>query len=146
MKRSRALATLSRDHHVALVVARALARASSRDVDAAAARYIEFLAGHELTHFAVEESVLLPAVPACARGQALASQVRADHRELREALARLQGGEPPATVPVLHELGARLRAHVLLEERELFPYLERTLDDAALADLGARLAHDLGED
>jgi hypothetical protein len=39
----------------------------------------------------------------------------------------------------LHELGARLAAHVQLEEHELFPLIEATIPDAELKALGDRL-------
>ena len=37
-----------------------------------------------------------------------------------------------------------LRAHVQMEERELFPYLERTLEPAELDRIGAMLVPDAG--
>jgi hypothetical protein len=46
----------------------------------------------------------------------------------------------PAVEPaLLHELGARLDDHVRLEEHELFPLVERTLPEPAMAALGERL-------
>lgn len=140
MKRSPALAQLSRDHHVALVVARQLARADADDAAEAAARFVDFLAGHELAHFALEEAVLLPAVPDEPRGRALARQTLEDHDELRLAAQRLAGATQPPSADDLHAVGQRLRAHVQMEERELFPLLEESLDPAALDELGARLA------
>lgn len=139
MKRSEALAPLSRDHHHALVVARALVNATDETAATAAQQFVEFLAGHELAHFAVEESVLLPVIPAEARGRELARRVLEDHAFLREALRRLR--EPAAAVDVgsLQSIGGRLRDHVRMEERELFPYLEGSLSEGALEDIGLRI-------
>jgi hypothetical protein len=109
MKRSPALAPLSRDHHTALVVARDLTRASEADAGAVAERFVRFLSGHELAHFALEEALLLPDQPG---------------------------------VDFLHQIGRRLRAHVQLEEQEVFPYIEQVLEPAALDALGARLARE----
>jgi hypothetical protein len=63
IKRSPALQPLSRDHHRALFEARELIRAGPENAQAAAARFVRFLAGHEVRHFGVEESLVLPAVP-----------------------------------------------------------------------------------
>lgn len=142
MKRSPALAQLSRDHHVALVVARQLANADTDDAAAAAVRFVEFLAGHELAHFALEETVLLPAMPDGPRGQTLTERMLEDHEYLRLGAKRLRDSSQPLNTEYLHQLGQRLRAHVQMEERELFPYLEQALDPATLEELGARLAHD----
>lgn len=138
MRRSEALAPLSRDHHHALVIATALQRADQQRAGEVAARFAEFLSHHELSHFALEESVLLPAVPDEA-GRVLAERVLDDHAYLRAAWQRLrdQGAHPD--LDFLHAVGRRLRDHVRMEERELFPYLEESLDTAALAELGARL-------
>jgi hemerythrin-like domain-containing protein len=136
MKRSDALAPLSRDHHVALVVARTLTRADERNAAEAAQRFASFLERHELAHFRVEELLLLPALP---DGGPLAQRVLADHDYLRDACAQIQGGAAEPGVEWLHEIGSRLRAHVQMEERELFPYLEETLPERDLDRLGSRI-------
>jgi hemerythrin-like domain-containing protein len=142
MKRSPELAQLSRNHHVALVVARQLTRADAEHAQAAAARFVEFLAGHELAHFALEETVLLPAVPDEPHGRALAQRMLEDHEYLRFAAKRLRDPPAPVSADYLHQLGHRLRAHVQMEERELFPHLEQTLDPDTLKVLGEQLAAD----
>jgi ketosteroid isomerase-like protein len=146
MKRSEALAPLSRDHHVALVVAAVLERADREGIDAAAARFVEFLTAHELSHFAQEEALLLPAVGDDDTGRALVARVLDDHAYLRDALERLRRADAPKDLGFVHEVGARLRAHVRMEEREFFPYLERTLDPAALEEIGSRLAAEPADD
>jgi hemerythrin-like domain-containing protein/ketosteroid isomerase-like protein len=142
MKRSHALAPLSRDHHVALVVARELSRAGDSDAASATERYVRFLARHELAHFALEESVLVPALPPGERGAALSERLLEDHEFLRDALRRLQASPAAVTLSYVHEIGERLRAHVRMEEQELFPYLEQSLDERALAAIGAKLAQE----
>lgn len=139
MKRSQALAPLSRDHHHALVIASAMTRAGEATAASTAMLFADFIEDHERRHFAIEESLLLPALPAGERGRRLAERVRADHRYLTEAAQRCRRPQAPATVELTHSLGARLRAHVQLEERELFPYLEQSLDAHALEQIGSRL-------
>lgn len=134
------MAPLSRDHHLALVIAYELTHAEPRTAKAAAARFVRLLAEHELAHFAREEAVLLPAVPEAEPGPALTRRVLEDHEYLRSAMRRLQSSPELSSVELLRDLGLRLRAHVMMEERELFPYVEQSLDAAALKDLGARLA------
>jgi hypothetical protein len=82
----------------------------------------------EAPHFLLEESILLPALPEGDAANELAERVRADHRYLRDAARELSvlRGEP--TVAILAGIGARLRTHVQLEERKLFPCLEGSLD------------------
>lgn len=139
MRRSAALAPLSRDHHDALVIAMMLTRARDATAQACATLFADFIAEHEARHFALEESLLLPALPPGARGQMLARRVLADHRDLRDAAEELRVTHMRASAEQLHALGARLRAHVQLEERELFPCLEESLDPAALERIGAQL-------
>lgn len=141
MKRSTALAPLSRDHHSALVVARELSRASAaQQAEAAARRFMSFLGEHELGHFALEERVLLPVVPAKAPGPQLARRLLDDHRWLRDSLRRLREPAAARDLDLVHEVGRRLREHVRMEEQELFPFLEGCLDTVTLERIGAELA------
>lgn len=58
-----------------------------------------------------------------------------DHAWLRDRLS----GPPPAREG-LAEIGARLHDHARLEEREIFPMLERVLAPADLEDCARRSA------
>ncbi len=129
MKRTEALRPLSRDHHAALVAAKALREAE--DPELARRAFLEFWHEHGSHHFRVEEEVLLPgwALHAEVDRPAMARMLE-DHLEIRREALRLEAG----TVPVeeLRELGARLDAHVRFEERDLFVSIEESLDPAAL--------------
>ena len=137
MKRHPALAPLSRDHHHALVLARRLRRAGATDSHEAAQAFLEHWSEEERLHFRLEEEVLLPAYatygdpdhPAVIR-------TLLDHIRIRRDVERLAAG---ADLELLHELGARLADHVKLEEQELFPLIEHTMPESALAALGERL-------
>jgi hemerythrin-like domain-containing protein len=139
MKRSAALAPLSRDHHHALVVASALTRAGAGTCRSSATLFADFIAEHEARHFAVEEALLFPVLPPGDRAESLRARVRADHEYLREQADALRHGRLEPTVELTTSLGTRLRAHVQLEERELFPYIEQSLDAASLDRLGRQL-------
>lgn len=116
-----------------------LTRTSDATAHSSAMLFADFIREHDAGHFALEESLLLPALPPGERGRLLAERVLADHRYLRDAAEQLTLGGTQPTVEQLHSLGARLRAHVQLEERELFPYLEQSLDSTTLERIGADL-------
>lgn len=137
MKRSPALTPLSHDHHRALFVALQLKRAEDGSAFDA---FRGFLEGEGGDHFAIEETILLPGWLAAAADadRGAASRVLVEHLEMRAAGRRLGRGDP--AVDELHALGDLLERHVRFEERELFPAIESGLDEAALDDLGARIA------
>ena len=118
MKRSDALAQLSRDHHHGLVVAQRLRRAAQETALPAREAFLEFWDQEAREHFRIEEEVLLPAF---ARR---AADLAAD----------------PAPPPEeLHELGERLHAHIRHEERVLFPLIEASLSQDEMSDLIAAI-------
>jgi hemerythrin-like domain-containing protein len=130
VKRHRALQPLSRDHHVALVAAQRLRRATDADADAARAGFLEFWNEHGAKHFRVEEDVLLPAfAPYGDPGDARVVQMLVEHVRIRAAAAALATGS--VELEALHALGTALEAHVRLEEREVFPLIEESLPDEA---------------
>lgn len=141
MKRSPQLASLSRDHHQALAVAQRLRRADEHSAEQAQAAFLRFWREHGHEHFRAEEEILLPAF--AGYGDAhhpLVLRTLGDHVEIRHRAASLAA--VPATPDALHALGERLAAHVRLEERELFPLIERTLPPEALAAVAAALDGD----
>lgn len=137
MKRSDALAPLSRDHHVALAMALRLRRTTAPAADRDA--FTAFFATESTVHFAIEEDVLLPAVadvlPADDPDVALMLEQHAELRRRTAALATAPEPDPAA----LRELGELLAAHVRLEERTIFPRIEALIDARRLDELGARL-------
>ena len=142
MKRSAALAPLSRDHQHALDAALRLRRASPDSVSEAVAHFQRFFEREGRRHFEIEERLLLPALPAgdeewarCVR------RVRADHDAIRAAAAALGSDRSSAAdVAAARSLGARLADHVRFEARVLFEMLERRLAAPELDRLGAAVA------
>ena len=139
MKRSQALAPLSREHHVALEVALRLRRADEGGAAAARSRFLDFFAAEGEAHFAAEEEILLPAVADVAPpGDPDVVRVLHDHAEIRRRAADLER-DAGAAVEQLHALGDLLEGHVRHEERVLFPRIEAALDDARLTLLASDL-------
>jgi hemerythrin-like domain-containing protein len=137
MKRSPELAALSRDHHQALTAALRLRRAMPDDVHEAVAHFLDFWNRHGRRHFAIEEELLLPALPDDEGWAEAADRVRREHAEIRARTAELATAQP---VEAARELGQLLRDHVRYEERHLFMLLEQRLAPEALARLGRELA------
>jgi len=137
MKRHPSLAPLSRDHHHVLVMAQRLRRADEDDAAGAAEAFLEQWIEEERHHFRLEEEVLLPAYAAYGDPDHPAViRTLLDHVRIRRDVERLTAGHDPE---LLHEVGGRLADHVRLEENELFPLVESTLPEPALAMLGERL-------
>jgi hypothetical protein len=139
MKRDAALASLSRDHHQALVVALKLRRASAPTTDEARAALAAFWPTHGRRHFQIEEEILLPAY--AGHGDPhhpLVARALCDHVDIRHRVDKVLS-EPRTTVTDLQELGDLMSAHVRLEERELFPMIEEAIPIAQLAALALAL-------
>jgi len=144
LKRHPALVPLSRDHHGALVQARAL-RLAAAGTDAerrkhpaiATARgFLDFYARELRGHIDDEERALLPL---CREADRQGSdRVLAEHRELEALVAdigkALAAREDPSTW--MAQAGQLLDDHVRFEERSFFEGLQRTLSQDALAEVG----------
>ena len=147
MIRHPALVPLSRDHHLALLLARAIQKAASVQLRGSLPAGVEALVKHvclvfasELEgHFCVEEELLVEAV----RGidfelDALCQDVVREHAVMRDLVRQLS--EPDlsdsVTESLLDELGKTLESHVRSEERALYPRVERALGESGLSKLG----------
>lgn len=135
MRRSDALAGLSREHHEALVLARRAAGAdpSSQEASRVREHLLSRWAAQFVPHFATEEREVFPALAAA--GHPLpAKQARMEHAELRRLLEQVRVGNLSA----LRLWGEAMRAHVRFEERTVFPLVESALDLNGLAAAAAR--------
>ena len=102
----------------------------------AQADFLDFWRRDGERHFRVEEEVLLPRFAAAGGAEMSATaRVLIDHAEIRLRVLRLLAA--PASASSLRELGELLAGHVHLEEHELFPAIERALDEPELGQLAA---------
>lgn len=137
MKRHSALVPLSRDHHHALVIAGLLRRATTQTAPEAARAFLAHWDAEEKLHFRLEEELLLPAYAAHGEPDHPAIvRTLLDHVLIRRDAARLETTQP---LELLHDLGARLAAHVRFEEHELFTLIETAVPEQELEALGDRI-------
>jgi hemerythrin-like domain-containing protein len=104
---------------------------------------LRFFAGETVEHFREEEELLFPLVVDFDEARELLVQALLEHQRLHALTSRLQqlvttGGEID---DVMRELGEVLEAHVRLEERRLFPMIDRLLED--VPELQPRLRDEL---
>ena len=139
MRRSAALASLSRDHHEALVLAQKLRRATPATVTTSRESFLAYWQAHGQNHFRLEEEILFPAYAAHGDPHhALIARALCDHVAIRHHAQALAGAAEP-TLDALHELGHQLAAHVRLEERQVFPLIEQAVPSDELAVLARAL-------
>ncbi len=136
MKRHAALLGLSRDHHLALVIANRAKRASG-EADGPSQGPASEIAGtfyREIEpHFQTEENGLLPALEKAGQSR-LVTQTLAEHKMLRELAGLLEKGG----IDMLHRFGELLDRHVRFEERELFPMTESVLTEEELDGIASK--------
>lgn len=146
MKRHPAFLRLSRDHHHALVLGRALRddaperlRAGLPAEPTALVAHLKARFSAEIeSHFKDEDRVLLPLSEARGPLRLHAARIQGDHAALRAMMSALAPG--PSLASDLDAFGRRLMDHVQYEERVWFPALEVHLDAEALAAIAAELA------
>jgi iron-sulfur cluster repair protein YtfE (RIC family) len=140
MRRSAALASLSRDHHEALVLAQKLRRATPATVTTSRESFLAYWQAHGQNHFRLEEEILFPAYAAHGDPHhVLIARALCDHVGIRHHAQALAGAAEP-TLDALHELGHQLAAHVRLEERQVFPLIEQAVPSDELAVLARALS------
>ena len=133
MKRHPALLRFSRDHHHTLVLARRLRGATDETAAETVRVFLTHWHAEEKQHFRLEEELLLPAYAAHGDpAHPAVIRMLIDHMLIRRDAARLTAQPPPE---LLHDLGARLRSHVELEEHEVFPLMEATIPEPELIEL-----------
>jgi iron-sulfur cluster repair protein YtfE (RIC family) len=138
VKRSDALAPLSRDHQHALYAALRLRRAEEPTLAEAVAHFLRFFAEEGSRHFEIEEELVLPALDRDDADWAEAvARVREDHDAIRADAVAINTA---ADLETAHGLGQRLNDHVRFEERVLFELLEERLPEDELTRLGDEIA------
>jgi hemerythrin-like domain-containing protein len=146
MKRHPSLRPFSDDHHQGLVNARRLKKAASgEEFNAAntAHDFLEFWHRDTSLHFRKEEEVLLPVLARYGGdlGERPVLQMLAQHARIRGLAMQLSDEleQDKVQEDTLRNLGEQLEAHIRLEERRVFPFIEETLPEHALQEVASRL-------
>lgn len=106
---------------------------SDSSVSRLASKAVERFETELRNHFDLEESLLFPAIVSELGPQEIVDRLICEHRQI-EALVR-QLNETP-TAMLLRQFYTLLRAHIRLEENELFGYAQSRLSGETLASLG----------
>lgn len=128
MKRIPALQALSREHHSALVLAKACIRAAELEAETTVADQCanvqSTFTAELMPHFDFEEMHVLPVLSAAGEAELVERTLR-EHEALRGMARTLCDHREAAT---LSAFGRLLADHVRFEERELFPRYEMLVD------------------
>ena len=151
-KRHPSLVPLSREHHVALLLAFRLVkglpptRQPSDSPQAQAQDTVRFFHTKLTTHFRAEEQALFPLIrKTLPQAIPLLDTLLAEHAEMRDRVQALEGTDPPTLSAQLKAFGQLLERHVRSEERELFPVLEANLAEDDADRLKVAIADFVGE-
>jgi hemerythrin-like domain-containing protein len=142
-KRHPGLVRIARDHHDGLLLAvrlqqgeRALLRLWSHDPSWQARFVIDFHANHLSRHFAAEEEKVFPlAEENIPDALPVVRELREHHAGFRSTISGMKDRIPEVTREELIALGKDLEAHIRLEDRTLFPLMEKHLEPRLLEQL-----------
>mgnify|MGYP000913343444 CR=1 FL=1 len=143
MKRSEALAPLSRDHHRSLILAQLLKKNAPayKDLPSTTEGKIRYAVDEFekdiKVHFEKEEQVLEKIQGYNKEIDLLAAEIRNEHMNLAELFSALNTTTAPQDV--MDELGRKLEAHIRKEERSLFPMLEQYCSEETIQQFHALL-------
>lgn len=154
IQRHEALRSLSRDHHLALQLARGLQASTSPRLRALLPKEPKALAAHvrrvfteELAaHFDAEDSILGPAIagkdPVLDR---IWLEIEVEHVGLHALVTSLADPslDDASIEAALDRFGHLLEAHIRKEERSYYQRIQEVLDAASLQRLGAALGRHL---
>ncbi len=143
MKRHEAIAPLSRDHHLTLLLAQLLKKNAPvyRDLPDDAAGKANYakkqFASKIKKHFELEEMILEMAKDCHPEINTLAATIKMEHRELTALFNSLAATTDLENT--MHTLAIALENHIRKEERVLFPLLQQHCTEEMLQQISERL-------
>ena len=137
MKRKKELLPLSWEHHDGLVFVFRLQQGIKNSAPVKDMReYILHTWDNALNHhFWQEEQSLNSVLEKTEKGNELLHQMLEDHEHFKKEIEYLRSEENPDTKRLLN-FAERLNKHIRIEERDLFPFLEKTIEPAMLEQIG----------
>lgn len=138
IKRNEHIVILSREHHMGLLFCWKIRQGLKKQADTnRIEKYVAyFWDSHLRQHFREEEDHLFEKV-----NDDFCWKAMQQHREIRALIHQVTGSVPVPSTDMLNQLADCVDAHIRFEERELFPHLEKVLDEQELIRIGAALAH-----
>lgn len=136
IKRSKQLASLSREHHDGLLFVWKLRKGLQNDISVQRIKEysVWYWHNHLQSHFNSEEEILLPYLPL---KNEMAIQLKKEHKNIRELI--LKTGQADKNTFIL--LADLLDDHIRFEERRFFNYLEKALSPEQLNSIYQQLNH-----
>ena len=151
-KRHPSLVPLSREHHVALLLAfrlvhgLPLSRQADDSPQAQTQDTVRFFQTKLVTHFRAEEQALFPLIRKTQpHAIPLIDTLLAEHADMRARVQALEQADPADLPAQLTAFGQLLERHVRSEERELFPLCEARLTADEAERLRAAIVGFVGE-
>jgi len=137
IKRNANILILSREHHFGLLFCWKIKQGIRKSIDVGRIKkYVRyFWDSHLHKYFKEEEDYLFSKVTDDKCAKALEQ-----HQQL-SSLFRQIGEENRISYDQLSQLAEALELHIRFEERELFPHLEKSMDEQQLRRIGALLQH-----
>lgn len=137
LKRHPALIPLSKDHHFGLLLCWKIRTGMQKEVAAERiAAYVEyFFRNHLLTHFNEEEKYIFSMLD---EKDDKRKKAEKQHRKIGRLVERLVS-EPEKSEVTLGLIEEEVESHIRFEERDLFPYIQATMDEHALEQLRIKI-------
>lgn len=139
------MAPLSREHHVALILAQLLKKGAPAykglpaDLEGKADYAIQFYRDELIKHFDEEEQAVIKKIKGISIDlDKLANEIMEEHKELLDSFALIKNtGDLEAH---LDKLGTALEKHIRKEEREFFPLIQKLCSEKILSEIEQALS------
>ncbi len=145
MKRHSSLASLSREHHGALILAQLLKKGAPvykglpADLEGKRDYAIRFYNDELIKHFNEEEQAVIKKIEGVNPGlDKIACDIEVEHAALRVLFTSIKDTNDLSTS--LNELGCALEQHIRKEEREFFPLIQELCNEDLLSEIERALA------
>lgn len=134
IKRSEFLIQLSRDHHLTLLFCWKIKEGLKKDIPLILKDYVLFFwNGHMQKHFDQEEELLFTK-----NNHSLCELAAQQHLQINQIISQIKASASPQK-PIFQSLIDIVNQHIRLEEREVFPFLEKSLPKEDLEKIGETL-------
>ena len=137
IKRDAAIIELSKDHHFALLLIWKIREGLKKSIEPfRISRYVvHFFDTDLIQHFREEEEILFTKIP---QENKLIQEAFQHHRDIKQLVDDMKKNPGDRTLP--EKFADRLEKHIRFEERELFNYIQETISESSLKEIGSSLS------